>query len=164
MFETSAVFSRKEPQFETTGCVVEKVIRLSDIEYMRFSTSMLREQDFIRDNIDLMIVDADNRYHCLLVVGEGRSDGILVHSSGYDYARFAAYVPNADGLLTVGRYSALADLNKKLTDLVDIIAEHVGEGKADGRGVINIEEWDETLGFDLAESDLLRSTDRKSVV
>ena len=157
MFETNAIFSRKEPQFETEPCVINTVIQLSGSEYDEFSRNMNADQDFIKDNQDLMGYE-DGVRHCLLVVSDERRDGILIHSSGYDYARYAAFVPNAEGLLTVGRYPALADLNKKLTNLVEIIAEHVGADSPDGRGVINLQDWEEVLDFDLMTNGALRST------
>ena len=157
MFWTNAVMLRKESQFEIEQCVVEKVIKLSGHEYDRFSRQLLSEQDFISDNQNNMGFD-DGVRHCLLVVSDERRDGILVDSSGYNYARYAAFVPNTDGLLTVGRYPALAALNKKLTNLVEIIADHVGADSQDGRGVINLQDWDDVLGFDLTTNGALRST------
>ena len=32
---------------------------------------------------------------CMLVLGEGVDDGILVDPQGYDYARYTAYIPMA---------------------------------------------------------------------
>ena len=42
-----------------------------------------------------MYCDRQGVYHCLLVVGEDRPDGILVESEGSSYARYAAFLPNA---------------------------------------------------------------------
>jgi hypothetical protein len=78
---------------------------------------MLRDQDFIKENNGLMRPDADGKPHCLLVVGEDRRDGILVDSSGSGYARYSAFIPNVEGLLTVGRYPALAELNPSFADM-----------------------------------------------
>ena len=48
----------------------------------------------IRQNKDAMGHD-EKGIHCLLVLGEGGRDGILVDSEGYDYCRLAAYIPEA---------------------------------------------------------------------
>jgi Large extracellular alpha-helical protein len=154
MIETKAVFSRKEPQFEAESCVVSKVIKLSGSEYDRFSRNMNADQDFIRDNQDLMGFE-DGARHCLLVVSDERRDGILVHSSGYDYARYAAFVPNAEGLLSVGRYPALADLNKKFTEIVDTIAAQTVPGE---RSVVYLQDLENDFGIDLVADGYIRQT------
>jgi hypothetical protein len=59
-------------------------------------------------------VDEQGRHHCLLVVGDGRRDGILVNSEGGAYARYSAFVPNAAAWLTAEQYPPIADLNHKL--------------------------------------------------
>ena len=144
MFETKAIFSHGENQFKAQDCVVEKVIRLSSQEFDRFSGDMLVSQDFIKDNMKLMFEDEDGRQHCLLVVGEGRRDGILVNASGCDYAERSALLPNAQDLLLLQRYPALAELNKKLSDIVDYVATLKGQ-----RYVIDMEYVQERFEIDL---------------
>lgn len=158
MLETKAIFSRKESSFDTRDCVIEKVIRLSGAEYDRFASDTLQDQDFIKENSHLCRPDSKGRLHCLLVVGDGRRDGVLVDPSGYDYARYSAFIPNAEDFLTVGRSPALAALGKRLTDFVDIIAEQAGTGSTDGRGVVNLQNWSNLFGIDLAQNGTLRST------
>jgi hypothetical protein len=153
MLQTKAVFKRKDTEFEATDCVVDKVIRLSDLEFDRFSQGLMRDWDFIRDNCPEKVVDADGRYHCLLVVGDDRRDGILVNPDGGSYARYSAFMPNAEDFLTVGRYPALAELNKKLTDLVDFIARPTGR-----RYVFDIREFEHITGIDFMYSSALRHT------
>lgn len=52
-------------------------------------------QEFIKEHRDLMYQDRDGVSHCLLVLGEGEEDGILVESEGSLYARYSALLPNA---------------------------------------------------------------------
>jgi len=158
MLQTRAIFSRKESSFDTSDCIVDKVIRLSGAEYDSFASDMLQDLDFIRDNKDLMRPGSDGQLHCLLVVGEGRRDGVLVDSSGCDYARYSAFIPNAEDFLTVGRSPALTALNKKLTDIVDVIAEQAGAGNPGGRGIVNLQRWDALFGLDLTTGGVLRDT------
>jgi hypothetical protein len=127
MLQTKAVFRRKDTEIEATDCVIEKVIRLSGVEFDRFSRNLMNDWDFIRDNPIDRSYDSEGRCHCLLVVGEERRDGILVNSEGSSYARYSALLPNAEDFLTVGQYPALAALNQKLTDIVDHIAGQIGE-------------------------------------
>jgi hypothetical protein len=95
MLKTKAIFERKTNDFQPRDCVIEKIIELNSREYDTFSKNMLADYDFIKDNIDLMYVDQEGTYHCLLVVGENRSDGILIESEGSSYTRYAAFLPNA---------------------------------------------------------------------
>ena len=98
-----AIFRRKEVCFEPSECEIEKVIHLSDSDFARFQQTLLDNYDFLHDNADLMRVE-NGVTHCLLVVGETLEDGILVNSEGSDYARYAAYFPNAKSfLLTQGK-------------------------------------------------------------
>ena len=101
--QARAIFRRKEACFEPSECEIEKVIHLSDSDFARFQQTLLDNYDFLRENVDLMRVE-DGVTHCLLVVGETFEDGILVNSEGSDYARYAAYFPNAKSfLLTQGQ-------------------------------------------------------------
>ncbi len=101
--QARAIFRRKEVCFEPSECEIEKVIHLSDSDFARFQQTLLDNYDFLHENADLMRVE-DGVTHCLLVVGETFEDGILVNSEGSDYARYAAFFPNAKSfLLTQGQ-------------------------------------------------------------
>ncbi|WP_094551447.1 DUF6329 domain-containing protein [Petroclostridium xylanilyticum] len=100
MLKTKAIFERKTDDFQPKDCVIEKVIELTSQEYDAFSKNMLADYGFIKDNVDLMYVDQEGIYHCLLVVGEDRPDGILIESEGSGYARYAAFLPNARDFLS----------------------------------------------------------------
>ena len=97
----NAPFHRKETQFEPEACVVEKIIELDPGEYAAFRRGMLQDQPFIAENNNFVRMTSDNTLHCLLVLGEGYDDGILVDSEGADYARRAAFIPGARQLLAV---------------------------------------------------------------
>ena len=157
MLEMNAVFVRKESDFEPQPCVIEKIIRLSDFEYDRFAANMLAAQDFIEDNAEFMQGhDSEGRVRCLLVVCDGRRDGILVDSDGGDYARRSAFVPNAEDFLNAQQYPALADLNRKLTLAVDYIASVAGTGSPDGRGFVKLQDSGLTFGIDFTANPGLR--------
>jgi len=131
MLETKAVFRRKDTELNATDCVVDKVVRLSGAEFDRFSHNLMREWSFIRDNPIDRVVDDQGRYHCLLVVGDGRHDGILVNSEGGDYARYSAFIPNAQAWLEAERHPSLSELAQKLAAAVDYILSEINpEGKA----------------------------------
>jgi len=158
MLETKANFRRKETEIEATNCVIEKVIRLSGTEFDRFSRALLKDWDFIRDNPIERSYDTEGRCHCLLVMGNGRPDGILVNSEGSSYARYSALLPNAEAFLLVNQYPALSDLNKKMAAMVEYIAEQGGAGNPEGRGVIDLQDDGLSAGIDFMVNPTLRST------
>src|SRR5665647_2364531 len=94
-------FSRKAANLEelksvdhreaTRGVVIEKIITLTAEEFNAFASDLLADQDFIRDNKDLMHMDDDFTCHCILVKTQGGNDGVLVESELYDYPRYSAY-------------------------------------------------------------------------
>jgi hypothetical protein len=126
---TKAVFRRNENEIEATDCVIDKVIRLSGVEFDSFSRNLLREWDFIRDNPVTPAVDAQGRSHCLLVTGNGRRDGILVNSEGAGYARYSAFLPDAADWLSMERFPALAKLASILGGIIDYIADNEAHGR-----------------------------------
>jgi len=79
-------------------CQVTGTIELEGPRFRFFSDNLLANYDFIKENQEKMSV-ADGVYNCVLVLDADGHDGILVHSEGYDYARYAAYVPDVRGLL-----------------------------------------------------------------
>jgi len=90
---------RKDTEVDAVPCTVEKSVTLSAEEFAHFSQNLMSDYDFIRENIDRMYQDENGVKHCLLVLGEGCADGILVESEGSTYARYSAFVPNARQLL-----------------------------------------------------------------
>jgi len=91
-------FRRKDTEIEISPCIVEKAVELPSELFEHFSENLLNDYDFILENIDCMYQDKDGMNHCLLVLGEGQDDGILVESDGSTYARYSAFVPNAGQL------------------------------------------------------------------
>ena len=156
--EIKAALMYKESAIEAKNCIIEKIIRISADEFDRFSGGLLRDWDFLRDNKPDTAIDSTGRYRCLLITGEGRRDGILVNTEGANYARYSAFIPNVEDFLNAQRYPALAELNKMLTAIVDVIAEQGGVGSSDGRGIINLQEWEDLYGIDFMTNGALRYT------
>ena len=95
MLETRAVIQRKDPSVETDRCRIVKIIELSNSDFEEFQDNLLVNYDFIAENVDEMWMDENGVDHCLLVIGEENSDGVLVQSEGFSYARYYAFMPNA---------------------------------------------------------------------
>lgn len=86
---------RKEPDFRTTVCIIEKVIAVSHDQFDNLKRNPLKENDMINDNVDLMYYDSDDNYHCLLIYDKEQGDGLVVESEGFNYLRYAQHIPNA---------------------------------------------------------------------
>ena len=131
MLKTKAVFERMVDDLEPQNCMIEKVVSLTTRDYDAFCKNMLAEYDFIKDSKDLQYVGDDGVFHCILVTGEERENGILVQGEGYDYARYTAYLANASAFLEAAmeqeqsaeKKTMLPDL--KLKDLIRASLEDI---------------------------------------
>jgi len=112
---TSAMLMRKESSIEIDKCKVESIVELSYSEFQDFKNHLFDNRPFIEDNIDYMYRDNEGINHCLLVLGEGEEDGILVESEGYSYARYTALLPNARSYIQKNIQTMAEDLIKQGT-------------------------------------------------
>ena len=55
--------------------------------------NLLDEYEFLTRYRDLMRLDQDDIAHCLMVLGDGYEDAILIEAEGASYARYAAFLP-----------------------------------------------------------------------
>lgn len=86
---------RKESEFKTKTCVVEKAVAVSHREFENLKNNPLMDNDLIAENTGLMYCDSDEIYHCLLIYDKEQGDGLLIESEGSKYARYAQYISNA---------------------------------------------------------------------
>lgn len=93
--KTTAEFLRKSTKHDLNPIRIDKIVTLPDREFQGFAQNLLRDYDFIAENIDIMGTDNDGTTHCLLVMSETDSGGYAVDSQGYNYPRYTAYFPNA---------------------------------------------------------------------
>lgn len=112
---TSAQLMRKEPELRVDKCKIEAVVELDRDQFYSFRNQMVNDFDFILDHLDYMYQDRDGVSHCLLVLGEGDKDGILVESEGYNYARYSALLPNARDYMQKHIQTMAEDLIKQGT-------------------------------------------------
>jgi hypothetical protein len=108
MLNLKAVFERKTNEFPARDCVIENIVELPATEYARFRSNLIRDADFIAENKNRMYQDGNGIQHCLLVLGENSTEGVLVQSEGYDYARYASLLPGARDFVTA-RLNELSD-------------------------------------------------------
>ena len=146
---------RKDKEIETTPCVVEKTIELNGREYARFSQNLLDDHDFILENRKSMYVDTEGVSHCLLVLGEGSDDGILVESEGSSYAHYSAYVPHARTLVQMDQYPVLQEFNNQMMKNAGKYVEQAVENQKNGICRISLEDMQWELEPEMFESQLL---------
>ena len=72
-----ANFTEKPVNFQMDDCRIEKVVELSHEDFCRLKIIPLADQPFIRENKGCMF-HRDGIIHCLLALGQGSNDGILV--------------------------------------------------------------------------------------
>ena len=118
---------RKESEFRTKSCVVEKAIAVSHAKFDDLKRHPLRDNKLIAKNADLMCCDRDDNYHCLLVYDEEQSDGLLIESEGTSYARYAQYIPSAKRLVEMHQNLeiTLTNSEKQLCNLLSEMAERI---------------------------------------
>lgn len=174
--QARAIFRRKEACFEPSECEIEKVIHLSDSDFARFQQMLLDNYDFLHENAELMRVE-NGVTHCLLVVGETFEDGILVNSEGSDYARYAAYFPNAKSfLLTQGQTqqvvqaeapveaaspsavggvsAALLAYGEKMKKILDTVIDQALDDHDQSAYIISLPQVKETFDNDIIDDEL----------
>lgn len=145
---------RKDNEVEVDPCYVTNVVTLSKNEFNHFSKHLLEDYDFIKENYENMGVGSDGVSHCILVLGEGTDDGILVNSEGSNYARYSAYISNARQLCNLSRYSYLDTYAEKMIKITDYCVDQAVKGQVGGRYRINVPNIKKLNGMDSMDEDL----------
>lgn len=97
----------KQTDFNLPKYSIEKTVRLTASEFSEFVSNPLGYYDFLREfNAEKHEYRADS-IPCLLLTGEGHTDGFVIDTQGYDYARYTAYIPNAELLAIAFKYPTL---------------------------------------------------------
>jgi len=144
-----AIFERKPSDFDLRSFEVSKIIRLPAEVFEAVLQKPMRDYDFIQENIEQMHCDSSGVYHCLLLTGEGRNDGLLVESEGYGYCRYASYVPSISALTS----PALQHLNELMTATADYIVTTGTQNTTEGNWIIGFDELEKQTGINLEFND-----------
>lgn len=146
--KTNAKMNRKDTDIRSDPCIIEDIVELDGTAYAQFRSNLLQDYDFIGDRKDLMRKN-DSGWHCLLVLGKGQNDGVLVESEGYSYARYSAYLPEARDFV-----------NAQIKRLADYVVSEGTEHSEDGSWSNSYEEFlyhfDTTVTPDNGIGQLLR--------
>lgn len=93
----------KAPFPEKARFQITKVIELPRDQYRRYMSELWRDVSFISRNESNMRCDEKSEtFLCLLVTGRGAVNGLLVEADGFDYAKYAAFIPEKKALALDG--------------------------------------------------------------
>ena len=67
-----------------------KRVRLSRNEFINFINDFSKPQTFLKENLNLMTMDSNDKISCISVWCDVFNYSILVYSAGYNYARYIA--------------------------------------------------------------------------
>jgi len=140
-----ANFLYKPDNFQMDDCQIEKVVELSHEEFCKLKITPLAEQSFISENKSCMF-SKDGVIHCLLALEYGGSDGVLIDSEGYDYPRYAAYMPGIRDIV-----------NAEMDRAADYIVRQGTEKSTNKSWCIYFGELEKQLGLTIREGNGLDS-------
>ncbi len=141
MLTTKARFERKLSVLEAQDCVIEAIEVMSNEKYNNFTNSLLTDMRFISDRKEDMFTDSLGQIHCLLALNDESGDGVLINSSGYDYARYISFTPNIKPYI-----------EQQIELLADQIIKDVAENTSNGSWSIGFEEISEQYGVTVKEN------------
>ena len=118
---------------------VDRVAELPNTQFAAFLISPLDRYDFIRSN-QVEPHQGTGHDHCLLVLAEGREDGVLVQCGGDGRAAYSAYVAGARDIVQ-------AQLNRA----VDYIVRQATENTSNGSWCIYYDELERDLGLTIRD-------------
>ncbi len=134
-----ANFVEKPANFQMDDCQIEKVVELSHEDFCRLKITPLANQPFLAEHKKYMF-SRDGVIHCLLALGQGSNDGILVDAEQYDCARLAAYIPGMRDIV-----------NAKMDRAADFIIRWGTENTASGSWCVYFEDLEEHLDLTVRE-------------
>ncbi|KAF5043314.1 hypothetical protein DSECCO2_503510 [anaerobic digester metagenome] len=141
MLTTKARFERKLSALEAQDCVIEAIEVMSNEKYNNFTNSLLTDRQFISDRKEDMFTDSSGQIHCILALNEESGDGVIINSSGYDYARYVSFTPNIKPYI-----------EQQIELLADQIIRYAAENTSNGSWIIDFEEISEQYGITVKEN------------
>ncbi len=138
-----ADFKYKPDNFQMDDCQIEKVVELSPEEFSALTVTPLRDQPCVAANKGCMF-SKDGVLHCLLALGQGGNDGVLIESEGYNFPRYAAYVPGMRDIVNaemdraadfIIRQGAARSMSKSRCAYFEELEAHLGLTIREGSGL-----------------------------
>lgn len=115
-----ADFNYKNKYTLAENFVIEKILEISDEDFIFINNNLLESNEYIQSNQNFMF-SADDCMHCLMLLDESGNDGLLVYSEGYDYPRYSAYISNARQLAILDKYPSLNNFIERIAEVTEDI-------------------------------------------
>lgn len=119
--QINAALRLKQAAIIEQPCIIADILELPESEYASLYQNLLKERGYFSGMKDMECF-SDGQRCCVLVLGEGQEDGILVDTQGNSYATMSAFIPNARTLVKV-HTRELADY------LISEGTEHTEDGR-----------------------------------
>ncbi len=140
-----ANFVEKPGNFQMDDCQIEKMVELSHEDFCRLKITPLANQPFLAEHKGCMF-SRDGVIHCLLALGQGSNDGVLVDAEQYNCARLAAYIPGMRDIV-----------NAEMDRAADFIIRWGTENTASGSWCVYFNDLEEHLDLTVREGSGLDS-------
>ena len=98
--QINAAMRVKQEAIIEQPCIIADIMELPESEYASLYQNLLKDRGCF-SGMKNMDTEFDGQRCCVLVLGEGQEDGILVDTQGTAYARLSAFIPNARTLVKV---------------------------------------------------------------
>lgn len=93
----------KAPFPEKARFQITKVIELPKEQYRRYRNELWRDVSFIsRNGSNMRFDEKSETFLCLFVTSRDEIGGLLIEADGFDYARYAAFIPDKKALALDG--------------------------------------------------------------
>ena len=112
---------RRQSEIIEEHCLVADIIELPESEYASLYQDLTQERGYLAKRAD-METFIDGQRCCVLVLGEGQEDGILVDTQGKSIAYLSSFVPNARTIV-----------KNHIRQLADYVVSEGTEHTEDGR-------------------------------
>ena len=119
--QSNAALRLKQAAIIEQPCIIADILELPESEYASLYQDLLKERGCFLGMKDIGSY-IDGQRCCVLVLGEGQEDGILVDSQGSSYARRSAFIPEARTLV-----------RNHIRQLADYVVSEGTEHTEDGR-------------------------------
>ena len=126
-----AVFINNQKEVSTAVCEISKVIELPEKEYLGFCREPWVSHSFLEEHQEDMTVK-DDVWQCILVLGMGQQDGVLVNTDTANMLVYTSYLPRARQIYLLEQYPALLAFNETMRRLAESYVQKVLEGQQNG--------------------------------
>lgn len=146
----------KASSLDASKCNIVGVEYVPEATFLLLKRETLRDYPFLEKWSSKLGGNPDGTLNSLLVLNDRNDDGIVVHTSGYSYARYAAFLPGAKTLLSMYTYQCMEDFVHEMTNLVDRYAKLSVDCQLDGEFSINHKDLEEAARFSYFNEGLFR--------